>query len=163
MQMKIKIFSLTVLMALLAFPPILHALEVKDIEGSIMCMCKDKCGKVLASCSCMTSDTYRKEISVMIGNGKTKKEIIDNFVARFGERVLASPTKTGFNLLAWITPFLALLIAGLGIKRIAQSWVTKKSIPVKRPVPDKEGMPEPPGSGEDYYKDLMENELRELD
>ena len=160
--MKFKTVFLTLLIIWSASP--LVALEVKDVEGSIMCMCKDKCGKVLANCSCMTSDTYRRQISTMIRAGKTKREIIDNFVERFGERVLAAPTKTGFNLAAWVTPFLALFIAGIVLKRIAQSWVSGKQTPAAadRGAGNEEDVDSAEGDAE-HYRRLMEDELGEFE
>jgi cytochrome c-type biogenesis protein CcmH len=157
--MKFKIIKLLSLIALLFFSTTLHALTTRDIEGQIMCICKDKCGKVLASCTCGTSDEYRKEINAMIAEGKTQKEIIDHYVERFGEKVLSSPTKEGFNLTAWIVPFLAIFAGGWGINKIVQSWVKKRKVKID----PKEGLAKAEDTEESPFKKLMEEELKELD
>ena len=44
----------------------------------------------------------------MLEQGRSKEEILDFFVSRYGEDVLAAPPKSGFNILVWIVPVLAL-------------------------------------------------------
>jgi len=41
--------------------------------------------------------------------GETRKQILQFFVDRYGESVLAAPPKRGFNLLIWVAPPMALL------------------------------------------------------
>ena len=45
--------------------------------------------------------------------GKSKPEVLQAMVAQYGERILAAPTKEGFNLTAWIIPFVMLVAGGL--------------------------------------------------
>ena len=51
----------------------------------------------------------------MIETGQSKEDIIQYFVSTKGERILAAPTKKGFNLTAWILPFLAIILGAGGI------------------------------------------------
>ena len=44
------------------------------------------------------------------------------FVARHGEKILSAPTKEGFNLLAWATPFAVLLAAGATLVLVIRRW-----------------------------------------
>jgi cytochrome c-type biogenesis protein CcmH len=46
--------------------------------------------------------------------GKTPDEVVAYFVARYGEGILLTPPRRGFNLAVWYLPFLALL-AGAAI------------------------------------------------
>ena len=41
--------------------------------------------------------------------GETREQILEFFVDRYGESVLAAPPKSGFNLLIWVAPPVALL------------------------------------------------------
>jgi len=84
---------------------------LKQVEGSIMCICPDDCGKVLINCTCSDSDRYRRQIRAMIDQGLTAEQIIDRFVAEKGKIVLAAPTTKGFDLTAWVLPFVALGIS----------------------------------------------------
>ncbi|MBK7973780.1 MAG: cytochrome c-type biogenesis protein CcmH [Deltaproteobacteria bacterium] len=73
-----------------------------------MCICPDDCGKVLINCTCSDSDRYRQQIRAMIDQGLSADQIIDRFVAEKGKIVLAAPTTKGFDLTAWVLPFVAL-------------------------------------------------------
>jgi cytochrome c-type biogenesis protein CcmH len=58
----------------------------------------------------------------LVEQGKSREEILAYFVSRYGEFVLLSPTKRGFNLLVWILPFLALIVGGCGVYLVARRW-----------------------------------------
>jgi len=55
----------------------------------------------------------KAQIARLLAEGRTKGEILDLFVAKYGERILARPRARGFNLLAYIMPPLILLAGGL--------------------------------------------------
>ena len=67
-------------------------------------------------CPSETIDQSRVELAqqmrdlvvVMLEDGMSKEEILDFFVSRYGEDVLAAPPKSGFNILVWVVPVLAL-------------------------------------------------------
>lgn len=98
-----------------------------DIENALMCKCDDKCGKVLINCTCDTSHKTRRELQKQLDSGLTKEQIIKSYVDKFGETILSAPTKTGFNLTAWLTPFAALVGGGLGVRQIIKAWLRKRS------------------------------------
>lgn len=64
----------------------------------------------------------------MIDSGLNRAEIIDNLVKERGEVILAAPTFKGFNLFAWITPFILILIVGFGIVTLLRSWSGKQKL-----------------------------------
>ncbi len=99
---------------------------LQDLENALMCKCDDKCGKVLINCTCSTSDKTRAKFSKMLESGLTVEQIIKIQVDEYGETVLSAPTKFGFNLTAWMTPFIALMAGGLGVRKILHAWVGKK-------------------------------------
>ena len=77
-----------------------------DIEKSLMAIC------------CWSGTVYdhgnsdmEAEIAAQVKSGKSKKEVLDHFVNTHGERVLAIPVATGFNLFAWLAPALIGLIS----------------------------------------------------
>ena len=100
---------------------------LKDLENALMCKCDDKCGKVLINCTCSTADKTRKSIQKQLDSGLTVQQIVKSYVDKYGETVLSAPTKTGFNLTAWITPFAALVGGGIGIRQIIRTWVRRKN------------------------------------
>ena len=54
--------------------------------------------------------------------GKSDKEILDPFAAKYGATVLAAPTTEGFNLVAWIAPFAVFAAALLGTVLLVRRW-----------------------------------------
>ena len=98
---------------------------LSDLENQLMCKCDDKCGKVLINCTCSTADKTRKKFTKMLESGLTVDQIVQQQVEKYGETVLSAPTKNGFNLTAWVIPFGALMIGGVGLRRLLNGWVGK--------------------------------------
>jgi cytochrome c-type biogenesis protein CcmH len=99
---------------------------LQDLENALMCKCDDKCGKVLVNCTCSTSDKTRAKFSKMLDSGLTVDQIIKSQIDEYGETVLSAPTKFGFNLTAWVMPFIALVAGGMGVRKVINSWMGKK-------------------------------------
>jgi cytochrome c-type biogenesis protein CcmH len=99
---------------------------LSDLENQLMCKCDDKCGKVLINCTCSTSDKTRAKFSKMLESGLTVDQIVKMQVDEYGETVLSAPTKFGFNLTAWMTPFVALVAGGFGVRKVLRAWVGKR-------------------------------------
>jgi cytochrome c-type biogenesis protein CcmH len=84
-----------------------------EIEEALTCQCG--CGLTVHSCNhlqCPSGEPIKDEIRRRLGLGESRETILGAFAAKYGEKVLSSPTMQGFNLLAWITPFAMLLGAG---------------------------------------------------
>ncbi len=60
-------------------------------------------------------------IKDQVAAGKSREEILQYFVDRYGEVVLREPPKTGFTLLVWVGPMIAALIAALGVGSVVRS------------------------------------------
>ncbi len=101
--------------------------NVSEVENNLMCTCG--CSMALYSCECGTADKMRAKIESMINQGKDKDQIIASFVNLYGEKILSAPTKKGFNLTAWITPFLVIGIVGLILYKSIKRWKEKKPLP----------------------------------
>ena len=83
---------------------------VGDISKELICQCD--CTMVLNNCShaeCGSREAMTALIEQKLAQGQSKEELIQFSVAQYGEQVLATPPKRGFNLTAWITPFAAIL------------------------------------------------------
>ena len=55
----------------------------------------------------------KTQIAQLLTEGKTSDEVLDMYVAIYGERILAQPRAQGFNVLAYVMPILILVIGGL--------------------------------------------------
>ena len=85
-----------------------------EIEGEVMCPI---CGTLLELAESPQSERERALISRLIAEGRTKGEIKDELVAQYGDRVLALPQGSGFDLSAYLVPVIAFLLAvgGVGV------------------------------------------------
>lgn len=80
------------------------------VEGMLMAPC---CfANTVAEHRSPMSDKMREEICALAAGGATEVEILDAFVDKYGERILAAPKPQGFNVFAYILPW-AVLVAGL--------------------------------------------------
>jgi cytochrome c-type biogenesis protein CcmH len=92
--------------------------RIKVIEHRLAC----SCGCTLDIFTCRTTDftcTYsprlHREVVAMHQAGKSAQEIIDAFVAQYGEKALMAPKPEGFNLWGYLLPGAAITAAGVGL------------------------------------------------
>lgn len=81
----------------------------------LMCMCG--CNQILLECNhvgCTYSDRMRNELTAGLERGDSDSLVLQSFVQKYGNTVLAAPTSSGFNIVAWITPF-AVFFAATGL------------------------------------------------
>jgi cytochrome c-type biogenesis protein CcmH len=99
-----------------------------DLGHRMMCICS--CAQLLGECNhvgCPESGRMRNELSDAIAAGKSDKEILAWFSAKYGATVLAAPTGEGFDLLAWIAPFAVFGAALLGTMLLVRRWSVGKT------------------------------------
>jgi cytochrome c-type biogenesis protein CcmH len=78
----------------------------------MMCMCG--CNQILLECNhvgCTYSDRMRNELAAGLERGDSDSLVLQSFVQKYGNTVLAAPTASGFNVVAWITPFAIFVLA----------------------------------------------------
>ena len=145
----IKILGI-VLAAILLFasPVMADSPTVSSISGELVCQCG--CGRLLNSHVCDTQEAMVTLIEQKLAQGQSEEEIIQFFVAQYGEQVLASPPKKGFNLTAWILPF-AVIIVGVSIIAFTlKKWVGRGRKSQIIPVSEE---------GDEEYQRQLEKEL----
>jgi cytochrome c-type biogenesis protein CcmH len=94
-----------------------------QIETDLTCQCG--CGLTVHSCNhlnCGSGIPLKKEIAEQLATGASREDILAYFQAKYGEKILSSPTTTGFNLAAWTVPFVAIAIGGLLIGVVLTRW-----------------------------------------
>src|SRR4051812_13044856 len=99
-------------------------------------MCSCGCNQVLLECNhvgCPTSDGMRNELRAGLDGSSNDDAVLDIFVQKYGPVILAAPTMTGFNRVAWLTPYLAFAI-GMGlVVFIVRNWRHKLPAPAVTP------------------------------
>ncbi len=95
----------------------------RDLQRDIICMC-GTCGrKNLAECTCVKAADMRTELSGLVKEGKTREEVIQYYVAKYGsQEPLASPIDKGFNRLAWFFPYAVGGFAAIGGAFVVRKW-----------------------------------------
>ena len=90
--------------------------KVEDVTKELMCQCG--CGMTVPVCAssmeCLVSSQITDVTSQQLAEGRSKSEIISYFIGIYGEKVRSTPTKSGFSVTAWVTPFVA-VTAGIAI------------------------------------------------
>lgn len=99
--------------------------RVRDIARQLMCpVCE---GQTVVESSSELAEQMRAVIREQLEDGQPPEQILDYFVARYGESILAAPPKRGLNLLVWIGPF-AVLLGGVGLAvRTLRRWTRPPS------------------------------------
>lgn len=113
-----------------------------EIEEELTCQCG--CGLTVHRCNhvnCPSAIPLRKEIAGLIGQGLSREEVLDHFRRKYGEKILSAPTTRGFNLTAWVAPFLAVLLASAFVVRVAARWRRRERVrePAAAALPEKHG------------------------
>ena len=108
--------------------------EAQAIDRMIMCpVCP---AETIDQAQVEISFQMRAVIREMLAEGRTREEILDYFVDRYGPDILAAPPKSGANLLAWILPIVG-VAAGLGALFLVIRAMTGRN---KVPSPSGEGL-----------------------
>ncbi len=95
----------------------------ESLGHRMMCICG--CGQLLRECNhvgCQYSDRMRSELIAAVDRGYDDDTILQAFVQKYGTTALAAPTTSGFNRVAWIMPFLALVLGLVSTGLIARAW-----------------------------------------
>jgi len=116
--------------------------RIERLGHQMMCVC-GACNQYLLECNhvgCAYSSRMREELGANVSSGKSDSSILQFFIEKYGATVLAAPTKTGFDRVAWIIPYVALLV-GIAIvvvaARVLKRRIASGSMP-STPLPSTE-------------------------
>lgn len=135
-NLKIKLLLLfaTVFVSLLVVS-VVHAQKYVPSDDDVLRVAKQLYCPVcpntpLDVCETKACQDWRAQIRDQLSDGWTDQQIVDYFVAQYGERVLAEPKRKGFTSLVWFLPMIVVLV-GLGIVyEILRNWRKQKPAPV---------------------------------
>ena len=94
-----------------------------DLGHRLMCVCS--CNQILLECNhvgCNYSDRMRRELMTAIQHGDSDDLTLQAMVQNYGPTVIAAPTSTGFNRIAWIMPYFALIVGLTMMIAIVRAW-----------------------------------------
>ncbi len=132
-----------------------NQVSFQELEESLTCQCG--CGLTVHSCNhlqCPSAIPLREEIRAQMNQGKDKAAILAYFSDKYGEKILSAPTTVGFNLVAWVAPFVVLgagaIFLGIALKR----WSGRNRPPSAPPAQPQVTSP---------YSKILEKELKDFE
>lgn len=127
-------------------------LTVNDVAEDLYCpLCS---GLTVDVCELEVCADMKEVIAQKIAAGESEEAIQAYFVEQYGQKVVAKPSTSGFDLVAWILPFAAVGLGAIGLT----FWLRN------RPAPQPEAVRVPStDSAEDPYTAQLERELRRLE
>lgn len=105
--------------------PLLTDTQRDELEHKIHCQCG--CTLDVFTCrttdfTCQVSPAMHQDVVDLVRGGYGAQEIIDAFVDTYGQRALMAPKKSGFDLLAWVTPGIGVIVAGGVLAMLLRRW-----------------------------------------
>jgi cytochrome c-type biogenesis protein CcmH len=107
-----------------------------DLEHQIHC----QCGCVLDVYTCRTTDfscsvspAMHADVMGLVSGGYAPSEILAAFKAVYGERVLMAPVKSGFNILGYTMPFIALGTGAVLVAALIRRWKGRSVVSASAP------------------------------
>jgi cytochrome c-type biogenesis protein CcmH len=122
--------------------------RAREIENHLMAPC---CWRPLPGHESQVADQMRQEIRSIVSAGMDRQAILDHFVSRYGEQVLAEPHAEGFNRLLNILPWAVLVPGGWIVYVLLKRQRTPVAAPPPEPLPDSR------------YASEIEKELKDLE
>ena len=153
-----RVLSIVLILGTLLTAPVSAAgsVSVSSIGEKLVCQCG--CNQTVTACPddpCSFADPARAAIAQKLAQGQSEAQIIQYFVTQYGEQVLVTPPKSGFNLVAYILPFVALMVGGYIIYLSLKRWVWQGEVQQA----DAEELSE---KDDEKYRLRMERELKDF-
>lgn len=104
-------------------------------------------------CETKACEDWRAQIRDQLSQGWTDQQVIDYFVAQYGERVLAEPQRKGFTSLVWFLPLIVVLVGAGIVYEVLKGWRAQRVAPQATA---------PPPQIEPKMLEKIERELREM-
>jgi cytochrome c-type biogenesis protein CcmH len=125
--------SLLIALALALLVPVAAlGVSVDEVAREVRC---PTCNTPLNVSNAPVADRMRVYIAERIERGWSKDQIIDGLVAEFGPTIRTTPPKSGFDLVAWLVPALAVLAGLAAIPIITRLWARRRPAVADAPPP----------------------------
>jgi cytochrome c-type biogenesis protein CcmH len=156
------ILSAVITALLLAAVPLLAQTvsddAVNDVAEHMFCpVCENE---PLDDCRTSTCLQWKEEIRDQLAAGRSENQIMDYFVARYGQHVLAIPSDPLLRVLSYAIPLIATLAA------LAVGWLALRRWQTRRPVTQSETVPVSDSStpqtspaDDDPYRAMLERDI----
>jgi cytochrome c-type biogenesis protein CcmH len=94
--------------------------RARDLSASVACPTCD--GQSVADSDSSAARNVRTFVEQRIADGQSDDQIRDELAARYGERILLTPGRSGLAGLVWVLPVAALVAALAGVALAFRRW-----------------------------------------
>ena len=122
--------------------------EVREIASQLRCVVCQNLS--VADSPSETASQMRQIIRERLARGESREQILDYFVSKYGEWILLSPPRRGFNLVVWGLPWVSVLVGLVAIGVVVRRWSRSRR-------------DEPPEAMDPVYRERVRQELRDLE
>ncbi len=128
--------------------------EAKEIEAKVIAPC---CWSQQVSVhQSPAADEMKRDIRKQLAEGRTRQQILDAYIAQYGEQILAEPPARGFTRTLYVLPVLLLVLSAVVLSVVVKRMARQPAVaggPADPSVP----------AAKDAYGDRLNDELRDLD
>jgi cytochrome c-type biogenesis protein CcmH len=112
------------LLVLLALPLVAHAdaLDEGVRRVGLQLQCPVCEGETVADSPSGLAGDMRAVIRIKLAAGEPDQQILDEFVASYGDSILTEPPKRGISLGVWIGPVVAVVLGALVLVVLLLTW-----------------------------------------
>lgn len=117
-----------------------QAVRYEKLGGKIMCTCS--CGQMLLKCNhvgCPNSSRMIAQLHDQLGDGrsgvsasaagnKSDEDVLNFFRTEWGVTAVVEPSQHGFELLAWILPFVGLIAGTILLVIVVTKWKRRPAV-----------------------------------
>ena len=139
---------LVLLFAIRAMAAPVNEDEVREIAFLLRCVVCQNLS--VADSPSETASQMRQIVRERLALGESREQILDYFVSKYGEWILLSPPRRGFNLVVWGLPFAGLLAGLVTIAVVVRRWSRSRR-------------EEPAEVVDPAYRERVRREVQELD
>jgi cytochrome c-type biogenesis protein CcmH len=96
-----------------------------DLEHQLHCQCG--CNLDVYTCrttdfACSVSPAMHGDVMGLVAGGHGAQEILAAFKSVYGEKVFMAPVRSGFNLVGYTVPFIALGTGAVAVAALIRRW-----------------------------------------
>jgi cytochrome c-type biogenesis protein CcmH len=104
--------------------PVISDDQVNAIASGLYC---PVCENIpLDACGTAACDDWRYEIQLQLEAGMTEQQIVDDFVRRFGDRVVGTPQDPLLRAISLVTPYAVMGVALIAVLVMFANWQRQK-------------------------------------
>ena len=106
--------------------------QVREIASELRCVVCQNLS--VADSPSEMANQMRGIIRERLAAGESPEQVVAYFVDKYGEWILLSPRRQGFNLLVWTVPFLGLAAGLMAIAILTRRWSRRSLAATAEPV-----------------------------